>query len=672
MVCFGKAPVERCFKSKSRLQAFLSSYFNISLGEGAFVWENPQMPIGICNNCRIKVPKASPGDVKLAHQSFEFIGDVSPSGTSCKCVICQTAKNQLSNLSNHGYGKIRKNLFTTSTRCDKCWSIVKPNQQHHCTPATLASNISNKVNEPSNSKVGEQVTSQFLKEAPKSPSGTVRLSQPSGGRPLPVTLGAASPASPKQKVSTSDLLEFQIANNLGDAQTKNVATFLNKKIGKGTVEVDFQQKLAKANKFFDSDFVSTPTSFQTNGPNPSLYEADLVHVPSLSDFLLKVLKEGGSNPHEYDVKLGIDKGQNILKVTVSLVPRVTDDSEGCSVNYFAKQSVNDLFIVAACSGVEENHFNLKTILEKIRASEAQFFFMADLKVINMLCGIQSHACMHPCYACTQHKDNLGQDSCLRTVDMILQNHQAYLDSSRTAEALQAQNNVKNYPLITFSSSQGSLPLLFLIPPPELHLMLGPFKDFFKALLAIFPEAIQWPQSIFKNQKAYHGGEFVGNDIRDLLANVDFLQNLVEQYSKFEAMPLVRVFRAFRDVIKSCFGAELQPDYLDRIAEFKSALFDASVKITPKMHIIIFHVPQWCGHFKKALGVVSEQALEASHKKFKKYFDRYKVGVTNPRFGEQLRTAVCSFNSKALFHQLIQLAKESGEKDCLQQYFDLDE
>ena len=662
-VCFGRA--ERCFQDNPVLQASISKYFNISFDEGAFDIKNPQVPLGICNVCRLKIRRASDGELKLANQSFNFVGDVSTCDTS-KCVICQVAKStKVSNLKQNGIGKgkIRKAKVkpTSSLRCDECWSILSKGVKHHCTDATLASQIFSKVSDPSKLKVGETVASSVLKVAPKSPNGTVRLKQASG-RPLPVNTSAASPPSPKQKVSTSSLLEFQVNENFGDGQIRSIATFINQNVGKGTVEKDFQQKLSLAYKYFDDDFLCSTTTFSTNGPTPTLFESHLIHVPSLSDFVLKVLKKRGSNPQAYFIKLGVDKGQGILKFTVSLVPRASEDVNGYTENCFAKQSVNDIFLVAVCYGVEENHSNLRIILEMIKAFECgEVIFTGDLKVINMLCGIQSHSCLHPCYACTQHKDHLDKDSSLRTVESTMQNFEDYLNSSRTVADCQAQNNVKNFPTIShLAPSNSSLPLLFLIPPPELHLMLGPFKDFFKAILEIFPEAEQWPQEIFCNEKPYHGGEFVGNDIRDLLAKVDILERIVCNHAKFQAMQFVRLLRAFRDVIKQCFGADLHQNYRDSIDEFKSALFATGMRITPKMHIIIFHIPQWCDHFKKSLGAYSEQTLESSHKKFKKYFDRYKVGQLNPRFGEQLKTAVCSFNSKALFHQLFQLAKESGE------------
>ena len=664
-VCFGKNNAKRYLHTNPGLQASISTKFKISFeGKGAIDLKDDRVPLGVCNSCFSKINRDSP-KLELAHSNFDFfVVHVSPSGIcNDQCMICLKAKSKLSNLLPF-QGRIRKkvNKPTSSLKCDRCHSRIGKGLKHHCTNSTSFSNICNIVNDPSNSKLGEAVASKVLKEAPKSADGSVSLHQYSG-KPLKVNTSAAFPASPKPQVSLLDLIKLQIDNNFGDAQTRNVATFINGIFGRGAVEPYFQEKLSFAYNFFEDDFsVSTPT-FTSTGKTPILFESTLIHVNNLGDFIMKVFEERGLNYQDYDVKLGIDKGQGILKFTVSFAPKAEADVNGYSENCFAKQSVNDLFIVAACSGVEETPSNLRIILELIGASDAKFFYIGDLKVINMLAGIQSHSCMHPCYACVQHKDHLGDGpSSQRTVGSTMADHDAFLRTSQKPADSQAHNNVKFHPLICLDASdlddpsKLSVPLLFLIPPPELHLMLGPFKDFYRELLKIFPEAAKWPLHVFKTEHPWHGGEYNGNDIRDLLACVDFLQSLAEQHCNFQAIPFVELFRAFKRVIESCFGGELKEGYLDRISELRCAIQQVGISVTSKMHIILFHVPEWCEHFKKPLGLYSEQALESSHRKFKKFSDKYLVGKLNPKFGEKLKRAVTKFNSMAHFHILFTYSK----------------
>jgi hypothetical protein len=49
-------------------------------------------------------------------------------------------------------------------------------------------------------------------------------------------------------------------------------------------------------------------------------------------------------------------------------------------------------------------------------------------------------------------------------------------------------------------------VLSVIPPPELHLMLGIFNHLFKAFKASWPLAAEWPKLLNIKPVAYHGGE----------------------------------------------------------------------------------------------------------------------------------------------------------------------
>ena len=656
LICFSRA--DRSLKTNLGLQKSIEDYFKISLSSGNFDLNEGHVPTGICDPCRLKLGRGA--SLELCHTNFLFIGEFSL-GTDCECLICQQSKSK-ANILKKSRKQIKKGKsLSSSERCNRCMSIIRPGRSHNCTPATLANNLCNIVNSSENvtAKVGEVVASSVIKRTSTSTDGTIKLKQAAAGRRLPVRLAATTPSPKKQfKVSALALLKFQVENNLGDGAIRNVATFFNRVFGRGTVEPGFQQKLSQYYKFFDSHFVTTTHSFSSNGHTPTFSKKPLVHVKSLSDFVLQVLSEYNLHPHDFDIKLGIDKGQGFLKFTVTFVPKVNvgDNEESFAFN---KQGVNDIFVVASCHGVEETHYNLAIICNMIGLWDVQFVYSGDLKVINMLAGIQTHACKHPIYACTQDNEHLGEicDAPTRTLGSLVADYYAYQSSSKKPEDAQACNNVTKWPLFTsndqhpIESSLQSIPLLHLIPPPQLHLKLGPFKNFFDALLSVFPEAVEWPQSIFKTQQAYHGGEFVGNDVSALLENCDVLQTLSEKYGNLKGPLFVRIFRAFRDVVNSCFGSSLQEDYKDKISEFRCAVLDAGIKVTPKMHIIFFHVSEWCDFFKVGLGRMSEQTLESSHNRFKKYFARFKVSPMNPRFGDQLRSAMVSFNSKAFYHQL---------------------
>ena len=112
-----------------------------------------------------------------------------------------------------------------------------------------------------------------------------------------------------------------------------------------------------------------------------------------------------------------------------------------------------------------------------------------------------------------------------------------------------------------------------------------------------------------------------------------------------AAPYVLAFKALGDVVEACFGIELHDDFQKKIATFKDAFDALPIKtITPKIHAIFHHVPEFCQEHQIGLGLHSEQASEAVHSKFNDVWKRYKVSKNNPEYMNQLYRAVAEFNS----------------------------
>ena len=70
---------------------------------------------------------------------------------------------------------------------------------------------------------------------------------------------------------------------------------------------------------------------------------------------------------------------------------------------------------------------------------------------------------------------------------------------------------------------------------------------------------------------------------------------------------VTLLRSFKDVVSSCFNAkELLPEYGVHIEDYCRAVEDVHRKhglsITPKIHICMVHVKEWCDIFGLPLGI----------------------------------------------------------------------
>lgn len=141
---------------------------------------------------------------------------------------------------------------------------------------------------------------------------------------------------------------------------------------------------------------------------------------------------------------------------------------------------------------------------------------------------------------------------------------------------------------------------------------------------------------------YHGGEFIGGDCRKLLDSVDDLASICP----LQLLPFVRVLRDFRHVVTSCFGMNLQPDFKEKISAFAASYSLLGISTTPKVHIIIAHVADFCENVNSGLGPFSEQAFESAHHSFQSFWSKRLVrDIENPSYSAALLKTVIEFNSK---------------------------
>ena len=136
----------------------------------------------------------------------------------------------------------------------------------------------------------------------------------------------------------------------------------------------------------------------------------------------------------------------------------------------------------------------------------------------------------------------------------------------------------NHPTIICDNIDDTTPVISLFPPPELHLLIGPVNKLYTALESVWPESENWLKSCNVKKEEYHGGSFAGNESRKLLKNIDRLEALSPPPScgKF-----INIFKSFNEVVLSCYGAELHPEFKDKLAAFKKDFINLGISITPR-------------------------------------------------------------------------------------------
>ena len=229
---------------------------------------------------------------------------------------------------------------------------------------------------------------------------------------------------------------------------------------------------------------------------------------------------------------------------------------------------------------------------------------------------------------------------LRTLGSLEKQRTDWMDASGDLKRAKDYGNVVNKPM--FASTPETL-VLDILPPPELHLLIGPVNTIFSAMAKEWPGAAEWAVACHVQKEDYHGGSFNGNACRALLLKSDLLRSMCP----FFCLKYVEVFRAFKCVVDSCYGTELSADFEDRIHEFRHAFNALEINVTPKIHAVFHHIPQFCLKYATGLGRHSEQASESVHAHFKSTWAKYKVNQSHPDYAARLLRAVKEFNCSHL-------------------------
>ena len=123
-------------------------------------------------------------------------------------------------------------------------------------------------------------------------------------------------------------------------------------------------------------------------------------------------------------------------------------------------------------------------------------------------------------------------------------------------------------------------MLHLIPPAELHLLLGPVNTMFSELEELWPGVGGWAKSCHAFKEGLHGGEFNGNSCMRLLHedSTDKLETIIPS----EHSAYVYAFRTFGKVVQSCYGYFVMPSFREDIESFKESYLKLDISVTVKV------------------------------------------------------------------------------------------
>ena len=106
----------------------------------------------------------------------------------------------------------------------------------------------------------------------------------------------------------------------------------------------------------------------------------------------------------------------------------------------------------------------------------------------------------------------------------------------------------------------------LVPPPELHLMMGIVDKIAGFLMKVWPEFESWLVSKSIIKRGYHGCGWDGQNANKILNNLDQLRNLVLLACP-QFLIVVECLTKFREVKEACFGLHLDQNIEEIVSKF---------------------------------------------------------------------------------------------------------
>lgn len=508
----GRGNKFRKITSKGQTENMVNKHFRYNANDS-------RLPNGICNGCRTKLLRVKNGQaVDIPNLSQFYVSKIHTRSTVvskdgiCDCNICKTVRTPIlkkdeENSEQRMFMSIETIWFTSKQfvntyyltgkprkgpeflkLCSYCYSIINPGRSHSCNQSTRATNLSSIIQDSLTTGERDQIISTLLRNKVNEvgkPGDNQEISIATlTGKPIRVIVNPTSQSDRTDNFTISDIQNIQANYNFTQNETLGIASWIrtsskNRKAIEPNLKEHIRADLRCLDQFFDvqvSNFKHKKKTVVTN------VEESVVYCKELRGFIDYVKQKRLVN--RVHLKLGIDGGGGSLKICLSIQSLEDNNAEpkhsrqkyedGAAAKRFLDTGVKRLFIIAlAC--VQENYENVSWLWSLIGLKNFEGSIATDLKLANILAGLMCHSSTYPCTYCVAKSGELQQDAECRTVGDILQNYLNWQEGGGTTSTAKQYMNCVNPPII--SDKKDDL-ILDLIPPPELHLMLGVVNTLF--------------------------------------------------------------------------------------------------------------------------------------------------------------------------------------------------
>ena len=107
----------------------------------------------------------------------------------------------------------------------------------------------------------------------------------------------------------------------------------------------------------------------------------------------------------------------------------------------------------------------------------------------------------------------------------------------------------------------------------------------------------------------------------------------------------KLFKSFNQIEISCFEMTQHPNYAIHIQNFERLFYEADLKETPKIHLLLRYVVQFLTNKSLGLSVYGEHAFEEVHYEFDEHYKFFKRDPDHPQFAKTFVRTVVTYNAR---------------------------
>ncbi len=445
-----------------------------------------------------------------------------------------------------------------------------------------------------------------------------------------------------------------------------------------------QNKALRLAKFFGDEFgipreqylrrdtTASNIAFEQYFEGVKLANAPTVWSTDSAAFLSEILRIRGGSVHNTMALLGLDKGDDTVKVSVTLV-RLDDDgiprATSIGIGGYKTTGVKNLLLLAA-TVASEDYDTVECLMNALPLPPGmRYKVVVDHKMKSSVCGLSGGNPTHPCEICTYDRnknDNYDEQKdgvVRRTFQQLRADNAAWRAAGSVSKNQRQYNNVIRPPM-QFLPHEGEV--WDTITLSGLHLTINitsrianhGMTNGTRAATKLMKQWLEDDLALkkFAQRDEWEGGKCVfiisPRSIAKLQARIDSdtratSDRLAASRTRdiHPAMKYLNALVAFRNVRTAAFGASVSDDAELRVAEFRAAYLKLGLSVSRTVHVVLRHLVPFCRRNRCGLGPFVEESHESLHRDFRLYHSRqYRSNTQHPEYIKYLLHAVLTYNS----------------------------